>query len=72
MFKAICIEFRWHSVTCHWVENIRFIISIMLHLELLAQMEAQVDIFCLLAQPKGGQQPISKQKQPELPENRTA
>ena len=34
-------------------------------------MEALVDILCLLAQPKEGQQQFKNKKQPELTENRT-
>ena len=38
--------------------------------ELPAKMEAFVDILCLLAQPKDGQQQFKNKKQPELTENR--
>ena len=41
------------------------------HLGLPANMEAQGDTLCLLAQPKEGQQQFENKKQPELRENRT-
>ena len=42
-----------------------------LYFALPAKMDAQVDMLCLLAQPKEGQQQFKNKKQPELTENRT-